>query len=515
MKKIVSFLFLAAIGFSALLPETVFSQEKILPPRYIETPDEQRFYAPFLSFDIEPFQFQTILEAEPSAEKNLVLKIEDTDKYPSLAADLVLYIADLQNDGYRVSLYLVRGGGPEDYRNFFKSHLAEGLVGVIGDPPAAWFEMKDDFYGSTEFPTDLYYMDLDGEWLDTDGNSILDTHRGNTNPEIWLSRTTVGSLSPLGDEVSLLKDYFKRNHEWRQNWLAYKDSQRRAMTYVENDWQSFGPAIKRDLEQIYPDVDLFSDPMATTATDYVQRIQEDYEFVTVWAHGNVGTQVFGPEPWSYLYTADLLNIQPKGYFYNLFSCGNANFTGKITKDSDFIIPYIGGAYLFFGNGLAVVGSTKTGGMVYSEAFYSALAEGKSFGEAFLAWWKNSGFTPDSLLFRQWNYGMTILGDPTLRLRDKPVIPKDEFNPGVIITGTPGKKLSIKVMVKDSKTGKVVSGAEVRFSGLVDPEQVFTTTTKGKVALKLSAKAGQQTTSKLIISISKEGYADWEKTYEIN
>ncbi|GAJ14925.1 unnamed protein product, partial [marine sediment metagenome] len=64
---------------------------------------------------------------------------------------------------------------------------------LIGDFPAAWFEIYPytmEINGTYEcpsyniFPTDLYYMDLNGSWIDNDGNGYFDEHTGDRGPEV-------------------------------------------------------------------------------------------------------------------------------------------------------------------------------------------------------------------------------------------------------------------------------------------------------------------------------------------
>jgi hypothetical protein len=64
------------------------------------------------------------------------------------------------------------------------------------------------------------------------------------------------------------------------------------------------------------------------------------------------------------------------------------------------------------NGLAAIGSTKTGSMLFFENFYGPMATGKTIGEAFVDWWDALGTTHDREE-RRWHYGMVMLGDPTL------------------------------------------------------------------------------------------------------
>jgi hypothetical protein len=66
------------------------------------------------------------------------------------------------------------------------------------------------------------------------------------------------------------------------------------------------------------------------------------------------------------------------------------------------------------NGLAAIGSTKTGSMLLFENFYGPMGAGKTIGEAFIDWWRALG--SHDLEDRRWYYGMVLLGDPTLNWR---------------------------------------------------------------------------------------------------
>jgi len=64
------------------------------------------------------------------------------------------------------------------------------------------------------------------------------------------------------------------------------------------------------------------------------------------------------------------------------------------------------------NGMAAVGSTKTGSMLYFENFYGPMGAGKAIGDAYKSWWNGLGSSHD-LNERRWFYGMALLGDPTI------------------------------------------------------------------------------------------------------
>ncbi len=52
----------------------------------------------------------------------------------------------------------------------------EGAI-LIGDLILAWYEMREPTHWGgdhVEFPIDLYHMDLDGEWIDSDSDDKYD-----------------------------------------------------------------------------------------------------------------------------------------------------------------------------------------------------------------------------------------------------------------------------------------------------------------------------------------------------
>ncbi len=77
-------------------------------------------------------------------------------------------------ENYSAVLYVGSWASHKDVRSLLQNEAT--LVGalLIGNIPAAWFEIENDFdkYGYTKFPIDLYYMDLDGDWIDSDNNGI-------------------------------------------------------------------------------------------------------------------------------------------------------------------------------------------------------------------------------------------------------------------------------------------------------------------------------------------------------
>ncbi|GAJ16437.1 unnamed protein product, partial [marine sediment metagenome] len=94
------------------------------------------------------------------------------------------------------------GGTAEDMKaqlvSLNMSYNVTGAV-LIGDLPVAWFYHIHDIAGNyeEEFPCDLFLMDLDGEWNDTNGDGMYDIHTngsGDTAPEIYVGRIDASNI---------------------------------------------------------------------------------------------------------------------------------------------------------------------------------------------------------------------------------------------------------------------------------------------------------------------------------
>ena len=357
--------------------------------------------------DIPPFEIEEVYgSSRKGTDSSLVCIVVNESLYPSITDSLSQYVADVELSGYSVSIYTTSGGEPYDLRTFLQGLLADSLVGsvFIGDLPVAWYEM--DEWGHEEFPIDLYYMDLDGIWADQDFDDIFDGHTGNVEPDIWVGRLTASPLSFGGvDEVSLLRSYFHRNHQYRVGNLSLT---KRALVYVDDDWAGSAEEWSENVGLAYWERTMVADSEMTRAGDYSERLGQGYEWVQVCAHSSPALHTFAYNSytdWDYFHNDTIPEVDPPAFFFNLFACSNARFV-----ESD----YMGGWYVFNPPyGLAALGSTKTGSMLYFEDFYGPLREYKPLGEAFKEWLAEVGEES-----RPWFYGMTLLGDPLLDLRNE-------------------------------------------------------------------------------------------------
>ena len=344
----------------------------------------------------------------PPSTSGKVDVLVDSTIYGDMINALAQYESDVEKSGFSVEIYSINGGTPEDIRSFLQGELSCGLVGalLVGDIPVAWYEIDNDFGSYTNFPMDLFYMDLDGTWTDSEPNGIYDGHTGQIAPEIWIGRLYASPLT--GSEVTLLQNYFDKNHKYRTGLLSLPD---RALVYIDDDWYyPWADYWSNNVGLRYNDRTLIKDKSTTVATDYKVRLTQNYEHILLAAHSSYSLHSFkindnwgGGDVWY----SDIQSIDPQALFYNLFACSNARYIET---------NYMAGHYIFADTyGLAAVGSTKTGSMLGFQYFYDPLSQNKNLGEAFKEWFTYQGITDQS-----WHYGMVLLGDPTLTTKIKDV-----------------------------------------------------------------------------------------------
>jgi len=349
-------------------------------------------------------------EAGPgrNVDRGRVAVIVETSLAGDLDSVLEGYVADLVADGHSVLLESASGGTDAQLRDHLMQLYADDLVGAVfvGDLPVAWYEVDNDYgeYGYAVFPCDLYFMDLDGSFGDADGNGVWDGHHsiagGDTRPEIWIGQLRV--TPAMGDAVELLTSYFARNHRFRRGELTTNGT---ALVYVDDDWAPWVDHYVDELSETFEDVTAEATPDVTRVDDYLPRLQHTYDTIAVYVHSSPDSHFFLLDGLYDLMTYDDVPPSADALFYNLFACSNANY-------ADYV--YMAGVYVLgTESGLVAVGSTKTGSMLAATSYYDRLRRHDAFGDALLGWWNDYWpYTADELY---WHYGMTMVGDPTLRL----------------------------------------------------------------------------------------------------
>lgn len=325
--------------------------------------------------------------------------------YSAVKFSIDQYIKDLADDGYFATAYTVVGNSSATLRTFIKG--ISGLVGTLMVGNLPYIAYEDPENSSEVFPCDLYYMDTNGTWVNTDSDSNIESHTGNVSPEIWLGR--IWTPIDNGNNTDLINDYFKRNHAYRKGRFGCSE---RGLAFVDDDWYQFKDCgLSNCLKP--SNISTIVNKEDTNCERYKAELSMHRLWSQVCSHSNPSLHSFkinSGKSSNYVYSTYLKdNSAPKAYYHNLFACSNAKYTSA---------NYMGGWYIFDNSksnkcyGLVAVGSTKTGSMLYFENFYGCLGKGMSIGEAMVEWWKCLGSTHETNEIH-WHYGLTILGDPTL------------------------------------------------------------------------------------------------------
>ncbi|MCP4221024.1 MAG: hypothetical protein GY765_40720 [bacterium] len=331
-----------------------------------------------------------------------VLVIVEQHIYTDLPEYISMYCLLLDKAGYNCELGIYHGSSAEGLRTYLQDR-SEDLIGcvLVGNIPAAWYEVANDYldYGYAQFPCDLFYMDLDGTWNDTDGNGIYDDHRdgtGDCRPEIFIGRIDASKMP--GNELDNLRDFFNKDFRY---WAGNIPLQKNGLTYTEDDWQS-NTDINHGMNLLYPTDYVNIKAPETSSTDYLNnRLNSlDYEFVQLACHSSAIHHYFTRE--GTLGSLDIREAPPEALGYNLFCCSASRFSTE---------NFMGGTYIFNEGQKAIVctGSTKTGSMLDFHYFYQPLGENKPMGTALKEWFEK--MYPYDEWDIYWHYGMTITGDP--------------------------------------------------------------------------------------------------------
>jgi hypothetical protein len=367
----------------------------------------------------EPLQYEHVHSEYPLVSvqsSSRVAVMVNVGLWEPLQASLKLHALDLAGEGFSVDIYTVSGGTPEELRGLLQSLFARGLEGAlfVGDLPIAWYEMDGcydpPFPFHLEFPCDFFYMDMNGVFQDTDADGLYDLHTGDRAPEIWIGRLTASPLEAGGStEMELLQNYFRKNHLYRSRLAPLAH---RGLAYLDDDCVFLTHHLNMLQSEFIGGCTAINDPWTTWDTDYENTLTEPYELIQLWAHSNPVLHGFTNPAgqWSYTESWEIPAIDPKAYFYILCACSNARYT---TTD------YMGGWYIFSPTyGLAAIGNTTLGAMIYIHDFYPSLGYQKPIGEAYLDWFLAQAAGGFWWWEECYYYGLTLLGDPTLRIQKK-------------------------------------------------------------------------------------------------
>ncbi len=169
----------------------------------------------------------------PAMEKHgkVLLVIDQT-----IAVDLKLHLNrfefDLIGEGWSVERQLVPRGDKRDairnlkqareVRNWIKDRYTSDpftthtliLIGHV--PGVKSGNSRPDGHGRSALHTDLFYADANGVWPDDGGGTLLPNRVPSSHIEMQVGRIDFSDLGgEFPDEMTLLKNYFDKNHQWR------------------------------------------------------------------------------------------------------------------------------------------------------------------------------------------------------------------------------------------------------------------------------------------------------------
>lgn len=335
---------------------------------------------------------RTVASAAMAGEADsLVVLLVEEALSGDIGGALATYQSDLENEGYAVEVWLISGGAAEDIRSDLQALYAGGdLVGAvcIGDIPTGWY---DGGYG--EYPLDVFLMDMNGSWTDSDSDGLYESYSGGA-PEIWLGRLTPTYLT-FGSAADLLNDYFAKNHAYRTGGLSLPD---RALAYEE----AF-TGLTGYLHDLYSTVVTKNDPSSTNADDFKAELTAGYEWVHLISHSSPWGSSFHdgapPSGGGTLNNFEVPPLDPQAFFYVLNCCSNGRWTE---------VDNLANSYIWTDSyGLAALAQTRVDYTNNFQEYYQTLAAGSCLGEAFRNWLANNMYMED---------GAVLLGDPTLRPR---------------------------------------------------------------------------------------------------
>jgi hypothetical protein len=335
----------------------------------------------------------------PIYEKS-VLVVVNYDLFVEIEESIANYARGLESLGVDVHVERWVPGTIHELRSLVFEYVdEEGIEGalLVGSLPIAWYE-QEAFEEHEEFPTDIVLQDRDAVWTDTDRDGVFDTHTP-LRLDLYTSR--------IDGTSEQLKEFFHRVDYYRHVGPLVDVG---AIVFVDEPWSHRAEMQSAYLDNIYEQMLIMHEPSDTTLDSYISVLStpKGAEYVYQGCHSEPHRlQISGGEGggFSSCYCYEMCEWTLYASFFNLFNCSAARiYDPKYPQN-------LASTYLLeTGYGLAVVGSTKTGAIWDSRLFQRRLAEGRTWGGAYLDWYNEVGVRSDA-----WHLGILLMGDPLLHL----------------------------------------------------------------------------------------------------
>ncbi len=382
---------------------------------------------------IESFQISEFdCNGKKGYRDNSIAIFIDKETYSQIKFEIDRFASDIEKDlCTKVILYTFVNSTtkPEEIRNIiirdYKERKLMGII-LIGDIPYVYVEHKP---AEQDWPGIEYYSNLEGEFLDSDNNNKFDFFPLKRN--IWIGIILPPNFKEDRNKgITLLKEYFNRNHDYRTGNLKYEEKllvfPQIQIFDLKKDKNYIESSLRDSLNGIWTKWSenfniLYSNDPNELDNQFLEELKKPYEVVLVNAHGSPTWHM------NNINYENIKEIRPSPLFYIMVSCS----VGKFDKPN-----YLAGSYLFYGNGLVVLAQPHTFNIcpTYGMEMLRLVGKGVLWGEA------SSMACADFQFY--------VFGDPTLRVRiDIPDIKIEftrELDFGIIKKGSGWKYLNISI-----------------------------------------------------------------------
>ncbi|HIH00361.1 MAG TPA: hypothetical protein HA258_07230 [Thermoplasmata archaeon] len=369
----------------------------------------------------------TLADASTSVATNSdhILVVVDAQLYPWIQGKFTRYLAEV-SERFPVSFSIMQVNGlrnrnpiaPGLLREILQEdYLRNDTVGAVfvGQIPYALWEQG---VGNNSGQLSVFYEDLDGSFVDTDGDGLYDYHSfgPNEGPEIWVC----WMRPPIFGQVFFMNHFLEKTHQYYTGELIIA---KKAFVACHEDYDNnfYGPiGVVPVLQDIYgvTNVDTDGEGIDITAADDIwTRLRlNTYEVFDTWQHANSKYQAWDDGGFS---SFKVLGLSNGALMVFLYGCHSADFwtaSGTTPFTINIAVSYVFGRSL----GQAASGTSWSYGTEYKYLMYEAMRDHQMYlGNA---WFKMESYVETSSFVEQ-RYpdrdphtecaGNTLIGNPFL------------------------------------------------------------------------------------------------------
>ena len=186
---------------------------------------------------IETGYWTTGVNLPAEENRGVAILVVDQTLAKKLRPQLQRFALDLIGDGWAVVRHQVPRGNDRDpianlkaareirgwiKRRYYSEPSAAHALILVGHVPIVESgRINPDGHQRRPLETDLFYADMNGIWSNNSDGILVHHAIPSDHIEMQVGRIDFANFDDaLGDEVSLLRDYFDKNHRWRHGRLG-------------------------------------------------------------------------------------------------------------------------------------------------------------------------------------------------------------------------------------------------------------------------------------------------------